>query len=400
MALAASPATPAWPLHVAQVSFFLDPQGRAPETLLRAWPSLVDVAEAARGAGARVSVVQASTHAAHLARAGVDYHFIAPGESGTPLAASAAFARLLEALQPQVLHVHGLSFPRDIAALAAAAPTVPILVQDHANHPPRRLWLRWRWRRGLAAARGVAFCAHGLAQPFRRAGILTRAQRIYEIPESTSRFTPGERTAARQATGLYGDPCLLWVGHLDANKDPLTVLRGFSAAVRQLPQAQLWCHFGTAPLRAVVERLIGSDPQLRGRVHLQGAVPHELIEQAMRAADLFVLGSHREGSGYSLIEALACALPPVVPDIPSFRALTGGRAGALWRCGDPQAFTAALLQLAADPPERARAAARGQFESELSFAALGRKLVAAYTDLLAHARAGDTAVSQARAGIP
>ena len=74
--------------------------------------------------------------------------------------------------------------------------------------------------------------------------------------------------------------------------------------------------------------------------------------------------------------------------------------GRLWRCGDPQAFTAALLQLAADPPERARAAARGQFESELSFAALGRKLVAAYTDLLAHARAGDAAVSQARAGIP
>ena len=43
----------------------------------------------------------------------------------------------------------------------------------------------------------------------------------------------------------------------------------------------------------------------------------------MQAADLFVLGSHREGSGYSLIEALACGLPPVVTDIHAFRTLTG-----------------------------------------------------------------------------
>ena len=32
-----------------------------------------------------------------------------------------------------------------------------------------------------------------------------------------------------------GDPALLWVGNLDANKDPLTVLRGVSMAARELP---------------------------------------------------------------------------------------------------------------------------------------------------------------------
>ena len=59
----------------------------------------------------------------------------------------------------------------------------------------------------------------------------------------------------------------------------------------------------------------------------------------MRAADVFVLGSHREGSGYSLIEALACGLPPVVTDIPSFRSLTAaGAVGALWPCGDARAL--------------------------------------------------------------
>jgi glycosyltransferase involved in cell wall biosynthesis len=374
-------------LHVAQLSFFVDPQARAPQALLEAWPSLVDVAQAPRAAGVRVSVLQASSRAASFESAGVDYHFLAPPPQGF-LASAPAFRALLEALRPDVLHVHGLGFPADVVALAEAAPMLPILLQDHADRPPR-WWRRGPWRRGFAAAAGVAFCARPQAEPFRRAGLIGERLKVYEIPESTSRFSPGDQAQARHESGIGGDPCLLWVGHLDANKDPLTVLKGFSAARAQLPQAQLWCFFGSAPLRAAVEQQVAADPALRGCVHLAGSTPHARIEQAMRAADLFVLGSHREGSGYALIEALACALPPVVTDIPSFRALVGEGAGALWACGDPAAFCAALLRVARAPRSAARAAARAQFEGELSFAAVGRKLRGAYEDLSAaraHAR--------------
>jgi glycosyltransferase involved in cell wall biosynthesis len=101
----------------------------------------------------------------------------------------------------------------------------------------------------------------------------------------------------------------------------------------------------------------------------------------MRAADVFVLGSHHEGSGYSLIEALACGLPPVVTDIPSFRVLTGrGAVGRLWPCGDSAALTRALVAAGrADPA--LRTAVRGHFVRELSFAAVGRKLSAMYAEV-------------------
>ena len=46
--------------HVAQVSFFLDPQGRGPRQMLEDWPARVDVAEAAALGGARVAVLEAS----------------------------------------------------------------------------------------------------------------------------------------------------------------------------------------------------------------------------------------------------------------------------------------------------------------------------------------------------
>jgi glycosyltransferase involved in cell wall biosynthesis len=107
----------------------------------------------------------------------------------------------------------------------------------------------------------------------------------------------------------------------------------------------------------------------------------------MRAADIFVLGSHREGSGYSLIEALGCGLPPVVTDIPSFRALTGaGAVGSLWPCGDSQALSRALQALAARTGASVRAAVRAHFERELSFAALGTKLVTMYRDVSVRTR--------------
>src|SRR5690606_29135088 len=103
----------------------------------------------------------------------------------------------------------------------------------------------------------------------------------------------------------------------------------------------------------------------------------------MQAADLFVLGSHREGSGYSVIEALACGLPPVVTDIPSFRALTGqARVGRLWTCGDARSLRESLLSIAPQLGPELRAMTRQHFEAELSFAAVGSKLKSAYEDLI------------------
>ena len=380
-------------MHVLQISFFVDPRRRSPERLLEDWRTLEDiaVAVAVASAGERVTVVQASLSPGAVTRRGVDFVFIAPGDS---LARSDAFRALLRHRAPDVLHVHGLDFSRDVLALRKAVPRVPILLQDHADHVPR-LWRRAPWRRAAAAVDGVSFCACAQAEPFARAGLLPPHVRVFEIPESTSAFLPGDAAASRAATGLHGDPAVLCVGHLDRNKDPLTVLDGVAAAVADLPNLELWCCFGSAPLLPAVEARIARDPKLRGRVHLLGRVPRERVEQLMRAADLFVLGSHREGSSFALIEALATGLTPVVTDIPSLRALTGdGAVGALWPAGDSTALARALAEAARARAETSRSAVLAHFQEQLSGAALGRKLAAAYRELVtrpARAAHGDAA---------
>jgi glycosyltransferase involved in cell wall biosynthesis len=360
-----------------------------PEAMLREYFTLHQVAAAVAASAADVTVVQAAARDHELERDGVRYRFVRVPRPAWLRRRAGPWAlpvsrRLVDAVRsaaPEVIHFHGLIFPRHVAALRRALPRAAILVQHHAEDPPG--WrTRWLYRRGLAGADGVAFTAPEQAEAFLRAGVLPSRIAVFPIPESSSSFTPGDRDTARAATGVFGDPALVWLGNLDANKDPLTVLRGFAHAARELPDAHLWLAYRHRPLLGAVEALVAADPLLRERVHFLGTQPRARVELLLRAADFFVQGSHDEGSGYALIEALACGIPPVVTDIPAFRALTGaGRVGALFRPGDAPAMCAALAALATRERARREREVRRHFEDTLRFDVIGRGLVAAYDAL-------------------
>ena len=367
-------------LHVAQINFLQAPAGLAADAVLEQWHSLVDIAEAAASSGTRVSVIQAAWHTQRLDRNGVDYCFVDMRGANDLATRSSRLAEVIGDIQANVLHVHGLGFAEDTFALSQRLPPLPILLQDHADRPPR-WWRRAQWRRWHAVASGVVFTSPELARPFTAAGVFGPRTQLFAIPESSSRFTPGSRVEARAETGLRGEPCVLWVGHLNPGKDPLTVLDGVARAAQQLPGLQLWCAFGTAPLLAEVRARIDGDLRLAGRVHLLGKVPHAQIEALMRAADLFVSGSLAESCGYAALEAMACGITPVLTDIPSFRALTrGGHVGKLWRCGDAVSLAAALTSAEASPLSPARV--RAHFDATLSLTAVGRQWAEAYAQVL------------------
>lgn len=366
-------------LHAAQINFLPVPEGRTHTDILEQWHSLVDIAEVVASSGTRVSVIQAATREDLITRNGIDYHFIDIRGLEVAKNRGRRFASLLADIKADVLHGHGLGFVEEAFAVSQCLPQLPIIMQDHADRPPR-WWRRPQWRRWYAAISGVAFTAPELARPFTRAALFGPHTRLFAIPESSSRFTMGSRADARAQTGLRGDPCVLWVGHLSRGKDPLTVLDGVARASLQLPDLQLWCAFGSAPLLDEVQRRIEHDPQLAGRVHLLGKVTHAQVETLMRAADMFVAGSLAESCGYVVLEALACGVTPVVTDIPSFRALIGGsRVGHLWPCGDAAQLAQALVDAAASQPlpEQVRA----HFDAALSFAAVGRRWADAYAQV-------------------
>jgi glycosyltransferase involved in cell wall biosynthesis len=378
------------PIRAVQLTFFADPQGRDAETLLRIWPTLAGVAAGVAQTGVELTIVHAATRRQTLQRDSVTFRFIddtrarpvrLPGGLRVPRRPR----RLLEAvasIAPDVVHLHGLQYPVAIWQLVRTLPGTPVLLQDHASRAPQG-WRRWLWRAACRRVAGVAFTSREQADPFRAAGVFRPDLPVFEVLEGSSSFSPGDREAARRAAGIHGSPCFLWTAHLDANKDPLTVLTAFRDAAPRLPDARLWCCFGTAPLLEPVQRCVEQDPTLRERVTLLGHRPHDTMESLFRAADFLVQASHHEGSGYSVIEALSCGTTPLVTDIPSFRRILGdGSAGSLTPVGDARALAEAMVSWGHRDLPALRGAARARFEDALTYEAIGRQLRFAYQSLV------------------
>nr|WP_267191202.1 glycosyltransferase family 4 protein [Xanthomonas dyei] len=371
-------------LHVAQLNLLPTPVGLSAEQVFAHWPSLADIAEAVASAGVRVSVIQASALNTQIARQGVDYRFVALGPRGSA-ARAATLSALLRDIGADVIHVHGLEFAGDARRLARLLPHMPILLQDHANRPPH-WWNRAVWRARYGAAAGIAFTSLEMAQPFVRARLFRSRTQLFAIPESSSRFAPSDRLLAREQTQLHGDPCVLWIGHLSAAKDPLCVLDAVAMAAGLLPGLRLWCVFDQAPLLERVQQRMRDDARLARCVQLLGKVEHARVQALLQASDVFVSASHAESCGYAALEAYACGALPLLTDIPAFRALSDdGAVGELWPVGDASALSELLLRVARQRPSRAQV--RAHFDTRLSFAAVGQRWAQAYASLLKPMRA-------------
>jgi glycosyltransferase involved in cell wall biosynthesis len=289
-------------------------------------------------------------------------------------------------LRPDVVQVHGLQFGRQAWQLKKLLGPVPILVQDHANLPPQHWLNRFTLRKALRRMDAVSFVSKEQARPWLEDGFLGPNQTVAELMEGSSRFSLRLRAEARARTGLSGSPICLWVGRLNANKDPLTVLRGFGKALQEMPSALLALAYGASDLLDSVHRWLEENPTTAARVRLLGSRPHASLEDLYNSADLFVLGSHHEGSGFAVLEALACGVVPVITDIPSFRVLTDhGIVGGLWQVGSPDALARELKHrysgLHATTPHQVRAF----FDARFSWKAIGSSAIAVYRQLVERA---------------
>jgi glycosyltransferase involved in cell wall biosynthesis len=133
--------------------------------------------------------------------------------------------------------------------------------------------------------------------------------------ERVDRIVRGLPAAPRR-----GPFTLVSIGQLIARKNPLAVLRAFAQADDGDGRLVL---IGRGPLRDAL--LAESEAAgVAGRVELTGLVPRDDVYGLLSRGDVFVSASRGEGLPVAVLEAMACARPVILSDIPPHREIATG----------------------------------------------------------------------------
>lgn len=214
------------------------------------------------------------------------------------------------------------------------------------------------------------------------------AGRIQLVPSGVDpeKFTyRSDRAETRASLGIADDQILICnVAALTDHKDQANLIRAAHVAATDAPMLR-FVILGEGELRSELEDMI-SRLGLVDRVRLLGF--RDKIEPYIAAADIFVMSSHLEGLGTSILDAMLLGVPVVatraggIPDV-----VVDGETGLLVEKRNSEALAKAIVKMAGDADLRARCGEAGarRVREEFTVARTIERTDAAYREILAAA---------------
>lgn len=283
--------------------------------------------------------------------------------------------RLFRQLRPAIVHSRNLGALEVL--LPAWAAGVPVRI--HGEHGRdvtdldgtnrKHQWTRRFYRpfvsRYMALSRDLsAYLQEAVKVPAKR---ITQAYNGVDI----ERFSRPAGDAL-PIPGCPFDPAVDWivgtVGRMSPVKDQLMLAQAFVQALSQAPQLRL-VMVGEGPLRAQAQALLDA-AGVADKAWLPGE--RSDVPAVMRGLHAFALPSLAEGISNTILEAMACGLPVIATEVGGNADLVSAETGVLVPKADPQAFAAALVELASQPAraQRMGAAGRQRVDQHFSMAAM------------------------------
>ena len=134
--------------------------------------------------------------------------------------------------------------------------------------------------------------------------------------------------------------------NLDEIYDVETLIEAFPAVLERSPVELVIC--GDGPDRSGLE-LKASSLGIEKNVTFRGRLTPEAIAAELKSADLYISTSRSDSTSVSLLEAMACGVPPIVTDIEANREwITDGENGLLFPVGDSKTLAEAVIRMLTD----------------------------------------------------
>jgi glycosyltransferase involved in cell wall biosynthesis len=320
-----------------------------------------------------VESIEQINYEGKLDRNGVIYHFL--NFKKPKLHFPLVLHRFIKRIRPDVVFVNGFIFPLQIIQLRLKLGKAVKVIVLHRGEKPFRGIRGFLQKLADKKVNAYLFTSAEFGKEWLLRGNISDQRKIHEVIQASSSFYPQERTSIRSTEIINGSPVFLWAGRLDANKDPDTVVKAFILYLSYQPSAKLYMIYQTEELLQDVQNLVKSDNSAIEAIRFIGRVPHPQMQTWYNSADFIISGSHHEGSGIAVCEAMSCGCIPVITSIPSFRRMTGpGKCGLLYEPGNVKQLLDVLLQTEKLNIEVEKSKVLYQFKEELSFEAIARKI--------------------------
>lgn len=175
-----------------------------------------------------------------------------------------------------------------------------------------------------------------------------------------------------------GVPVILNAGRFEPQKNLETFVRAMRLVAAERSVQTLCC--GDGSLRNRIERLI-ADEGITSTIRLERYVTN--LWGAMKRADALVSTSLFEGSPNVVLEAMVCACPLVVSDIPEHRELLDEETAIFVNPHHPRSVADGILQVLSDRSAAVRRATAAQARAQrYSLATVARQYTDLYQELL------------------
>lgn len=269
--------------------------------------------------------------------------------------------------QPDVIHAHYGADAIGYGALGelAARHRIRLIAHWHSLSPTKSWKSRGRLLAGYALKRAdaVLACSRAAAEAHSAAHSIAPGRvRVLYNGVDTSLFaqSPADEVFRRRVGVEHDELLAVLLGRLDSSAKGLDIL---CEAMRSLPE-ELPLHValvGPGDLSRLRDRLDPPD-----NVTLFGPVERAEVPGVLRACDILLQPSRREGFGIAVIEGMAAGLPVVASRVGGMEeTVEHGRTGLLVSPDDPQALAEAIRWMIEHPKERREMGFQGQQRAKL-----------------------------------
>lgn len=296
---------------------------------------------------------------------------------------------IIRDLHPDVIHSHGLTLMGLKGLIAAHTLKIPYvvtmgtMVTDVMRYYmpvklPTEMMEKLSWvylRQLLNRSDAVVSFTSPILEELAEQGVKPRDTAVVTAGVDTDIFHAiPEPEGLRESMGLVGKRAIMCVGRLSFEKHVEEVVK----SLKLLPDDVDLIIDGDGPAREYIEQVIHEEG-LESRTHLIGFVTREELPMYYSMLEVVVTASRFETQGLSLMEAMACRVPLVAPDVRAFKEiLTDNENGYLYDgTGDISVMAKRVIEALDSVDDRMRDAAmeRARFFSEESSA---RKLEVLY----------------------